>query len=123
MAFVLNKKATYFWPIRITLAADDGGQRTVETLDLEFRRLAQSRIDAIVKQAKNAERSRDEDDELRDQEICKELVAGWRNVKNDAGDELLFSDAAFTMFLEIQTVPGQVLKAWFDSLRDGKRKN
>jgi hypothetical protein len=123
MAFVLNKKATYFWPVRITLAADDGGQRTVETLDLEFRRLAQSRIDAIVKQAKSAERSQDENDELHDQEVCKELVAGWRNVKNDAGDELPFSDAAFIVFLEIQTVPGQVIRAWFESLQDGKRKN
>lgn len=123
MAFVLAKKATYLWPLRITLA-DDGGKRTVETLELEFRRLPQSRIDEIVKKAKAAERSRDDDDDLSDQDLCRELVAGWgESVVDDNGDRIPFSDKRFNEFLEIQTVPGQVIRGWFESLKDGKRKN
>ena len=60
MAFVLSKSDTYDWPVRITLATD-GGKRTVETLDVNFRRLPQSRITELVKQARAAELGRDDD--------------------------------------------------------------
>ncbi len=122
MAFVLAKNPTYLWPLRITLATD-GGKRTVENLELEFRRLPQSRIDEIVKKAKAAERFRDDEDEVSDQEICRELVAGWDGVTDDNGDTIPFGDKRFNEFLEIQTVPGQVIRGWFESLKDGKRKN
>jgi hypothetical protein len=123
MAFVLSKSATYTWPVRITLATD-GGKQTVETLDAEFRRLPQSRINEIVRQARAAERGRSEDGELiEDQDAAKEIIVGWSGVTDDAGKEIPFSETALAQLLEIPTVAGQIVKAWFESLKDGKRKN
>jgi hypothetical protein len=123
MAFVLSKSATYTWPVRITLATD-GGKQTVETLDAEFRRLPQSRINEIVRQARAAERGRSQDGELiEDQDAAKEIIVGWSGVTDDAGKEIPFSETALAQLLEIPTVAGQIVKAWFESLKDGKRKN
>jgi len=121
MAFVLSKSATYTWPVRITLATD-GGKQTVETFDAEFRRLPQSRINEIVRQARAAERGRDED-QIEDQDAAREILAGWDGVTGDDGKAIPFSEAALAQLLEIPTVAGQIVKAWFESLKDGKRKN
>jgi hypothetical protein len=123
MAFVLSKSATYTWPVRISLATD-GGSKTVETLDVEFRRLSQSRINEIVREARAAERGRGDDDEqLEDQDAAREIIAGWAGVTDDAGKPVAFSEAALGQLLEIPTVAGQIVKAWFESLKEGKRKN
>jgi len=122
MAFVLNKSATYTWPVRISLATD-GGKKTVETLDVEFRRLPQSRITELVQQARAAERGRDDDAALDDRESAREMIAGWDGVVDDAGKAVPFSEAALGQLLEIPTVAGQIVQAWFESLKEGKRKN
>jgi hypothetical protein len=122
MAFVLSKSATYTWPVRISLATD-GGKQTVETFDAEFRRLPQSRINEIVRQARAAERARDEYEPLEDQDAAREILAGWDGVTGDDGKAIPFSEAALSQLLEIPTVAGQIVKAWFESLKEGKRKN
>ena len=122
MAFVLSKSDTYDWPVRITLATD-GGKRTVETLDVNFRRLPQSRITELVKQARAAELGRDDDAALDDREAAREIIAGWDGVVDDAGKAIPFSEAALAQLLEIPTVAGQIVQAWFESLKEGKRKN
>jgi hypothetical protein len=123
MAFVLSKSATYTWPVRISLATD-GGKKTVETLDVEFRRLPQSRITELVRQARAAERNRGDDDEqVDDREAAREIIAGWDGVTDDAGKAIPFSEAALGQLLEIPTVAGQIVQAWFESLKEGKRKN
>lgn len=123
MAFVLSKSATYTWPVRISLATD-GGKQTVETFDAEFRRLPQSRINEIVRQARAAERGRgDDEDQIEDQDAAREIIASWKGVTDDAGAEIPFSEAALGQLLEIPTVAGQIVKAWFESLKEGKRKN
>jgi hypothetical protein len=123
MAFVLSKSATYLWPVRISLATD-GGKQTIETFDAEFRRLPQSRINEIVRQAKAAERGRlDDEEQLEDADVVREIVAGWSDVKDADGEQIPFSSAKLTELLEIPTVAGQIVKAWFESLKEGKRKN
>jgi hypothetical protein len=122
MAFVLSKSDTYDWPVRITLATD-GGKRTVETLDVNFRRLPQSRITELVKQARAAELGRDDDVVMDDREAAREIIAGWDGVVDDAGKPVPYSEAALAQLLEIPTVAGQIVTAWFESLKEGKRKN
>lgn len=123
MAFVLAKSSTYKWPVRITLATDDG-KRTVENFDVEFRRLPQSRINEIIRQARAAERNRGDDDEqIEDQDAAREIMAGWAGVTADDGTEIPYSEASLGQLLEIPTVAGQIVKAWFESLKEGKRKN
>ena len=121
MAFVLSKPTSYTWPVPISLAIN-GGKRHRETFDAEFRRLPQSRINEIVRQARAAERGRG-DDEIEDHEVARELLVGWSGVTDDAGNDVPFSEAALNQLLEIPTVAAQIIGAWFDSLKEAKRKN
>jgi hypothetical protein len=123
MAFKLQQSATYVWPVKIVLPID-GGKREVHTFDATFRRLPQSRINEIIKQARLQERGRLEDDqELEDQGAAREIMSGWAGVHDDDNVEIPFSEGAISQLLEIPTVAGQIVKAWFESLSEAKRKN
>jgi len=123
MAFVLKQSATYTWPITLILPVD-GGRREKHTFDGEFKRLPQTRINEIVRQARAMERGRlNEDEGLEDQDAAIELLAGWSNVVDYDGNEIPFSAKALDQLLEIPTVAGQIVRAWFESLEVAKRKN
>jgi len=123
MAFVLKQSATYTWPITLVLPID-GGRREKHTFDGEFRRLPQTRINEIIRQARLQERGKlADDEELQDQDAAKEILAGWINVVDDKGEEVPFSEAALNQLLEIPTVAGQIVRTWFESLEVAKRKN
>jgi hypothetical protein len=123
MAFKLQQTATYVWPVKIVLPVD-GGKREVHTFDATFRRLPQSRINEIIKLARLQERGRLEDDqELEDQDAAREIMTGWTGVHDDDNVEIPFSEGALAQLLEIPTVAGQIVKAWFGSLAEAKRKN
>ena len=124
MAFKLQQSATYVWPVKIVLPID-GGKRETHTFDATFRRLPQSRINEIIKQARLQERGRVEDDDqvLEDQGAAREIMTGWSGVHDDDNVEIPFSEGAVSQLLEIPTVAGQIVKAWFGSLAEAKRKN
>jgi hypothetical protein len=123
MAFVLKQTNTYTWPVTLVLPVD-GGRRDKQTFDGEFRRLPQTRINQIVRLARMSERGRlNDDEELLDQDAAKELLAGWAGIIDDEGKEIPFSDGALGQLLEIPTVAGQIVRAWFESIDTAKRKN
>ena len=123
MAFVLKQSATYTWPVTLVLPVD-GGRREKHTFDGEFRRLPQTRINEIIRLARLQERGEiSPDEELKDVEAVKEILAGWSNVVDDDGQEVPFSEAALCQLAEIPTVAGQIVRTWFDSLEVAKRKN
>lgn len=123
MAFVLKQSATYTWPVTLIIPVD-GGRREKHTFDGEFRRLPQSRINEIIRLARLQERGRlDDGEELADQDAAKEILAGWSGVVDDDGKEVPFTESAVGQLLEIPTVAGQIIRAWFDSLEVAKRKN
>lgn len=123
MAFVLKQSATYTWPITLIIPMD-GGRRDKHTFDGEFRRLPQSRINEIIRLARAAERGRlNDDEELLDQDAAKEILAGWSGVVDDDAKEVPYGESALAQLLDIPTVAGQIVRAWFDSLDVAKRKN
>ena len=123
MAFVLKQSATYIWPITLVLPVD-GGKRQKHTFDGELRRLPQSRISEIIKLAQLQERGAlADDEELKDQDAAKEVLVGWANIVDDEGEDVPFSDSKLNELLEIPTVAGQIVRAWFDSLEVAKQKN
>ena len=123
MAFVLKQSNTYTWPVALVLPVD-GGRRDKHTFDGEFKRLPQTRINQIVRLARASERGRlNDDEELLDQDAARELIAGWSGVVDDDSKEIPFSDSALTQLLEIPTVAGQIVRAWFESIDTAKRKN
>lgn len=112
---------TYRWPVKVVIA-DDGGHRSIHTFDAEFRRLSQSRIDEIRALVRDIERGR-VDDDYSDQDAAREILAGWDGITDDNDKAIPFSEAALARVLEIPTVAGQIVKAWFESLAEAKRKN
>lgn len=123
MSFVLKQSASYTWPITLVLPVD-GGRREKHTFDGEFKRLPQTRINEIVRQARAMERGRlNEDEGLEDQDAARELLIGWAGIVDDDGKEIPFADSTLAQLLEIPTVAGQIVRAWFESLEVAKRKN
>lgn len=121
MAFKLSVSPTYTWPVKLVLP-EDGGHRSVHTFDAQFRRLSQSRIDEIRALVRDMERGRIDDD-YSDQDAAREVLAGWDGITDDNDKAIPFSESALKTVLEIPTVAGQIVKAWFESLQEAKRKN
>lgn len=122
MAFVLKQSPTYKWPIPLVLPTD-GGRREKHTFDGEFRRLPQSRINEVIRLARLQERGKLDDEELQDGDLAREVLAGWSGVTDDDAKEIPFSEAALAQLLEIPTVAGQIVRAWFESIEVAKKKN
>lgn len=121
MAFILKQKATYTWPI-VLLIPVDGGTRQKHTFDGEFRRLPQSRINEIIKVARATELGRLDDDEmLDDKAAAREILVGWSGVLDEDNNEIPFSEASLAQLLELPTIAGQIIKAWFNSMDVAKK--
>jgi hypothetical protein len=120
MSFVLKQKNTYSWPVPLLLPGD-GGRREKSTFDAEFKRLPQSRLNELARQAKAAEKG--EDDEFNAQAIAREILIGWTGILDDGGKDVPFSEKALEQLLEVPTVAGQIVKAFYESYEDAKRKN
>lgn len=121
MAFVLQQKPTYTWPV-VLLIPVDGGTRQKATFDGEFRRLPQSRINEIIRTARLMELGRaDDDDMLDDKTAAREILVGWGGVVDADNQPIPFSDHALSQLLEIPTVAGQIIKAWFSSMDVAKK--
>jgi hypothetical protein len=124
MSFKLNQSETYDWPVPLLIPTDNG-KKIKANFDATFRRLTQTRINAIVRQAKAFERSRvyDEEAELQDQDTAREILAGWNGVLDDDDEQIPFSESALNKMLDIPTVAAQIVRAWFESIDIAKRKN
>ena len=123
MAFVLKQSDSYSWPVTLIIPVD-GGRREKHTFDAEFKRLPQTRINEIVRQAKGiSDGSSDESAMLEDQSACAEILVGWSNVVDDSGEQIPFSSKALDQLLELPTIAAQIIRAWSESLEIAKRKN
>lgn len=122
MAFVLKQSASYKWPVPL-LIPTDGGHREKHTFDAEFKRLPQSRINEIIKLARALELGRGDDESLDDKSAAREIMAGWAGITDDSGKEIPFSESALDQLLEIPTVAGQIIRAWFNSMDVAKKGN
>lgn len=123
MAFVLKQSDSYTWPVTLVIPVD-GGRREKHTFDAEFKRLPQTRINEIVRQAKGiSDGASDDAVMLEDQSACAELLVGWSNVVDDSGEEIPFSVKALDQLLELPTIAAQIIRAWTESLEIAKRKN
>jgi hypothetical protein len=122
MAFVLKQSASYTWPVPLLIPVD-GGRREKHSFDAEFKRLPQSRINEIIKLARALELGRGDDEALDDKSAAKEILIGWTGITDDAGKDVPFSESALDQLLEIPTIAGQIIKAWFSSMEVAKRGN
>jgi hypothetical protein len=122
MAFVLKQKDSYTWPVPLLLPGD-GGRREKNTFEAEFKRLSQSRLKEIGRTARAIEKGEADEDEMDVQTMAKEMLIGWSGVVDDAGEPVPFSVAALSQLLEIPSVAAQIVRAFYESYEDAKRKN
>lgn len=122
MAFLIQQNPTYRWPLTLSLPVDDG-KREKSTFTAIFRRLRQSRIEEISKQARSAQYGKEDEAELpSDRDVVREIMAGWDDVIDDEREPVPFTDSALSQMLEIPTVSGQIIAQWFESLEPAKKK-
>lgn len=114
MAFVLSQSESYTWPVVVEFPIS-GGRFDKQTFDVEFKRLAQSRIREIWDAIQTGE--------MTDDDLCNEVVVGWAGVQDAKGDEVPFSEKAKADLLNISLVASSIVTAWLDSLAKAKRKN
>jgi hypothetical protein len=122
MAFVLKQSASYTWPVPLLIPVD-GGRREKHSFDAEFKRLPQSRINEIIKLARALELGRADEESLDDKTAAKEILIGWAGITDDSGKDVPFSEAALDQLLEIPTIAGQIIRAWFNSMEVAKKGN
>ena len=121
--FVLKQTASYTWPVPLLIPVN-GGRREKHSFDAEFKRLPQTRIDEIIRLARMIDAGKGEpEDEQTMAKIPCEIVIGWSGITDDNGKEVPFSEAALSQLLEIPTIAGQIIKAWFESMEVAKRQN
>lgn len=112
--FKLEQSNSFLWPVKISYPID-GGRSEEESFDVEFKRLPQSRLDAIPKDIANGD--------LTDKKLVREIVVGWKGVVNNDGKEVPFTASTLEVALENSGVASAIVNAWFESQADGKRKN
>lgn len=126
MAFVLKQSDSYTWPVSIKLPAN-GGKRERQTFDAEFKRLPQSRINEIQREVqlriKANEKGEDTGEGVSDQSIADEILVGWDGIVDGDGEPVPFSNAVKAQLLDVPTMAGALVSAYFESLVEQKRKN
>ena len=114
MAFVLKQSETYIWPVTVEIPID-GGRFDRQTFDAEFKRLPQTRNNAIIQAAR--------EEATTDLEVANEVLAGWKGINDDAGDEVPFSETAKQQLLDVPGVCAAIVEGYINSLVGAKRKN
>ena len=114
MAFIRKKVKTFKWPVNVE-EPSDGGTFETTTFDAVFKRLPQTRIREIWDLIQAGE--------LNDDELCAEVLTGWKGSQDAKGEEVRFSEKAKADLLNVPLVAAAVVTAWLESLAKGKRKN
>lgn len=114
MAFVLAQTESYSWPVTVEFPID-GGRFEKQSFDAVFKRLPQQRIREIWDLIQAGD--------LNDDELCGEVLMGWKGIQDAKGEEVRFSEKAKADLLNVPLVAAAVVTAWLESLAKGKRKN
>lgn len=111
MGFVLTKNLPpYFWPVSYAMPSN-GGKKDVIKFELQFKMLPQSAIKEAFQK----------DDQ--DAEFIKRVVVGWKDVKDEAGNPVEFSESALDELLDFPTMAKEIFLVYLESLSGTKRKN
>ena len=129
MAFKISSatEGTYKWPVPVMIPID-GGKFKKEEFTAVFKR---DRKDAIPTTSEDVALDEDgvavdEDgavDEERGIEFFKAILVGWSGIKDDAGEEIPYSEEKLIEFLEVPVFTSAVVKAYQTSMGMAKEKN
>jgi len=126
MAFVLNQSATYRWPVSFRVPTD-GGKYERQSFEADFCRLPQSRINEIQTEVqarlRAADLGRQYEGDISDISIADEVLAGWSGIVDDEGEEVVFSKTTKAELLNVPSLAGSIIEAYFESIGGKKTKN
>ena len=114
MGFVLTQSDTFSWPVTFDLPVD-GGLHETQTFDVQFKRMPQKWIREIAKKI--------DADKVTDTEVAKEILSGWAGITDESGKEIPFSQKTLEQLLDIRTLSGSVVLAFFKATAGVKEKN
>ena len=117
MAFKVSFSKTFEWPVEYSYVAETGGELMTVKFIAKFAR-DRAIIDKI--QEKN------EDGELKytDDDACKFIVKGWKDVQDENGNDIPFSEEALADLLRQCTGLTQTfINKWSTSIQKAQEKN
>lgn len=110
--FIISQKDTFTWPVQVEIPGE--GKAIKAQFTAEFRRLPQSRMDEILAA----------DTPPSDAELVREVMVGWKDVKDEAGTELEFNQVNLAQLLEVTGMRAIIGRAFMEAMLGGaKRKN
>lgn len=112
--FKIVQPTEYSWGITVELPAD-GGRIEKQTFDGVFKRVTQTRLGEIQKSI--------EQNEMRDVDLAREVLIGWKGVIDSSGEEVPFTESNRDQLLDIPMVAAAVVIAFMQSIAGIKRKN
>lgn len=125
MAFILEQSPTFRWPITIR-EVQDGGRVRTHQFDAIYRRLPQSRMEAVQLQyqAMKAAASRDQPiEEIPTRAIADEILEGWEGITNPDGSPVEVSPQTKAQLLEVATVADALVTTFFEAHDKARVKN
>lgn len=125
MAFILEQSPTFKWPIVIR-EVQDGGRVRTHQFDAIYRRLPQSRMEAVQLQyqAMKAAVSRNEPlDEIPTRAIADEILEGWEGITNPDGSPVEVTPDTRRQLLEVALVADVLVTTYFEAHEKARAKN
>ena len=112
MSFVFKKGITYLWPVSFDVPTD-GGKFEKKSFDVLFKRIPQSKVKSLLS----------EDSPATDNDFCKEVMAGWKGIKDENEQVIEFSADSLAEILEEPGLARAIVIAFMESLAGAKAKN
>jgi len=125
MAFILDQSPTFKWPIVIR-EVQDGGRVRTHQFDAIYRRLPQSRMEAVQLQyqAMKAAVTRNEPlDEIPTRAIADEILEGWEGITEPDGTPVPVTAETRRQLLEVATVADVLVTTYFEAHEKARAKN
>ena len=125
MAFILEQSPTFRWPIVIR-EVQDGGRVRTHQFEAIYRRLPQSRMEAVQLQyqAMKAAVSRNEPlDEIPTRAIADEILEGWEGITNPDGSPVEVTPDTRRQLLEVASVADALVVTFFEAHEKARAKN
>ena len=114
MAFVIKRKESFSWPVKVDLPEDGKFRR--HTFEAEFKNIPTSRFQELLDLSQTGD--------INDVDIVREVMIGWSGILDDNGEEMPFVKAKFDELLEVFGIPQAIAQAFVESQTGGaKRKN
>ena len=125
MAFILEQSPTFKWPIVIR-EVQDGGRIRTHQFDAIYRRLPQSRMEAVQLQyqaMKSAVARNEPLEEIPTQSIADEILDGWEGITEADGTPVPVTAETKRQLLEVASVADALVVTFFEAHEKARAKN